>query len=329
MNWPFGKEVNTTAPFTQYITGFYRFVDDILVLWDGPEVAFMEMITQANKAHPTIKFTTETGGHCISFLDVTITIANGNISTSLYRKNTEKNYILLASSFHAPKIIRAIPKGQFIRARRITSVDDHYIKAVDTLKHRFLKRGYKPRNIENCVKEVGTIPRNELLKYKPKERKDIFPFVSQYNAQSKQIERIVHKFWPLLQQEKTLRGPLAKPPIFSYKKGRSLRDKLCPSEINPPRLKGATRFLGQPKMGTFACLNCNCCSSIIKGDTLRHPANGTQSQLRWAILEVISPLQRGGNPKKKILQREAYWIKKLDTMYPKGMNDRWSVKCFL
>ncbi|OCT76362.1 hypothetical protein XELAEV_18031561mg [Xenopus laevis] len=58
-------------------------------------------------------------------------------------------------------------------------------------------------------------------------------------------------------------------------------------------------------------------------------ANNNQSQLRWAILEVISPMQRGGNLKEKISQREAYWIKKLDTLYPKGMNDNWSIKCFL
>ncbi|OCT87563.1 hypothetical protein XELAEV_18021259mg, partial [Xenopus laevis] len=46
-------------------------------------------------------------------------------------------------------------------------------------------------------------------------------------------------------------------------------------------------------------------------------ANHNQSQLRWAILEVVNPMQRGGNLRKKLSQREAYWIKKLDTLYPK------------
>ncbi|OCU01926.1 hypothetical protein XELAEV_18007705mg [Xenopus laevis] len=58
-------------------------------------------------------------------------------------------------------------------------------------------------------------------------------------------------------------------------------------------------------------------------------ANHNQSQLRWAILEVISLQNRDGNPKKRILQREAYWIKKSDTLHPKGLNNSWSVKCFL
>ncbi|OCT84599.1 hypothetical protein XELAEV_18022752mg [Xenopus laevis] len=53
------------------------------------------------------------------------------------------------------------------------------------------------------------------------------------------------------------------------------------------------------------------------------------SQLKWLVLEVIESPHRGGDVRKILLQREAIWIKKLNSLTPAGMNDQWSVACFL
>ncbi|OCT82234.1 hypothetical protein XELAEV_18024750mg [Xenopus laevis] len=58
-------------------------------------------------------------------------------------------------------------------------------------------------------------------------------------------------------------------------------------------------------------------------------AKHTHGQLKWAVLEIVQPLNRGGNFKQKMLQREANWILKLNALAPKGLNEAWSVKCFL
>ncbi|OCU00145.1 hypothetical protein XELAEV_18005931mg [Xenopus laevis] len=119
-------------------------------------------------------------------------------------------------------------------------------------------------------------------------------------------------------------------------------------------------FLGQPKKGTFACLNCICCSSIIKGNTtiravkecvkehrsnIRNFKSGTAtdttvsihfhterhnlSQLKWMILNKVNMPKGGGDIRQILSQREAYWIKTMDTMLPRGMNDHWSLIPFL
>lgn len=49
------------------------------------------------------------------------------------------------------------------------------------------------------------------------------------------------------------------------------------------------------------------------------------SQLRFQILEQITPLRRGGDRIKLLKQREAYWIHQLDTLTPKGLNREWDV----
>ncbi|OCT73586.1 hypothetical protein XELAEV_18036565mg [Xenopus laevis] len=58
-------------------------------------------------------------------------------------------------------------------------------------------------------------------------------------------------------------------------------------------------------------------------------AKHSHGQLKWVVLEVVQPLSRGGNFKQKMLQREAKWISKLNSLAPVGLNDAWSLKCFL
>ncbi|OCT86403.1 hypothetical protein XELAEV_18020085mg [Xenopus laevis] len=168
-------------------------------------------------------------------------------------------------------------------------------------------------------------------------------------------------------------------------------------KINPPNAS-IQRFIGKPKKGTFACLNCIFCTSIVKGDTINHPCYGTPirlhhyatcdtynvvyllkcpcgmayvgqttrqvksrikvhrgyirnfkkdtytdtavarhfsamkhnlNQLKWLVLEVVNNPPRGGDLKLRLLQREMYWIRKLNSLNPKGLNELWSVKSFL
>ncbi|OCT99735.1 hypothetical protein XELAEV_18005515mg [Xenopus laevis] len=99
------KQLFLESPFKVHLHGFFRFVDGTLVLWKGPVHLFEGMIQIANQAHNTIKFTTNIGLDTLNFLDVHLKIIAGWIHTSLYRKNTDRNYILHATSFHASSII--------------------------------------------------------------------------------------------------------------------------------------------------------------------------------------------------------------------------------
>ncbi|OCT97473.1 hypothetical protein XELAEV_18009697mg [Xenopus laevis] len=43
------------------------------------------------------------------------------------------------------------------------------------------------------------------------------------------------------------------------------------------------------------------------------------SQFRWLVLEKIVLAKRGGDVKKSLGQREAYWIKRMNTLAPSGL----------
>ncbi|OCT88468.1 hypothetical protein XELAEV_18017100mg [Xenopus laevis] len=51
--------------------------------------------------------------------------------------------------------------------------------------------------------------------------------------------------------------------------------------------------------------------------------------LRYIAIDHISPLRRGGDRSKMLLQREVFWIKKLNTLTPTGLNEHCSFLSFL
>ena len=51
--------------------------------------------------------------------------------------------------------------------------------------------------------------------------------------------------------------------------------------------------------------------------------------LRFQGIEMVKPLKRGGDRDRVLLQREAYWIHELNTVFPKGLNEELSLHCFL
>ncbi|OCT68332.1 hypothetical protein XELAEV_18039631mg [Xenopus laevis] len=61
----------------------------------------------------------------------------------------------------------------------------------------------------------------------------------------------------------------------------------------------------------------------------RHFQGHNVSQLRWLVLEKITQTKRGGDIRKSLGQREVYWIKRMNTMAPAGLNDHWSLSPFL
>ena len=78
----------------------------------------------------------------IPFLDVNLFVDNGNITTDLYTKATDKHQHLLHSSCHPQHAKRAIPFSLALWLRRICSSDETFKQRSDELKSYLNKRGY-------------------------------------------------------------------------------------------------------------------------------------------------------------------------------------------
>ena len=87
------------APFQPHT--WLRYIDDIFMIWTEGLDNLKIFIDYLNNIHSTIKFTSSHSSTNIPFLDVNVSLTNdGNISTDLYTKPTDKHQHLLYSSCH-------------------------------------------------------------------------------------------------------------------------------------------------------------------------------------------------------------------------------------
>jgi hypothetical protein len=83
------------------IFAYYRYVDDILIIYNKKKTNIEETLTDFNNIQPSIKFTIEKEKHRkINYLDITIHRKNNQFEFSIYRKPTQTDIIIPSSSCH-------------------------------------------------------------------------------------------------------------------------------------------------------------------------------------------------------------------------------------
>ena len=105
-------------------------------------------------------------------------------------------------------------KGKALRFLRTNSVRDNFEQS-----KRDLERGYANANARSrkLRTEVKFTDRNEALRNKTKQTKEILPFVTTYNPASPNLKKILMKHWDIIQQQPKLKHIFNQPPIVSYK----------------------------------------------------------------------------------------------------------------
>ena len=83
------------------ITAYFRYFDDILIIYDYRHTNINSLQNNFNKIHPNMKFTAETEAkNRINCLDITIHRNPTNWVTSIHRKPTFTDTIIPHSSNH-------------------------------------------------------------------------------------------------------------------------------------------------------------------------------------------------------------------------------------
>ena len=84
----------------------------------------------------------------MSFLDTT-KVKEGNMTTDLYFKPTEKHQCLSPNSCHPKHCFKSIPFSQAIRVKLICSTVETTKQRLGNLRHHLKKRGYNDKVIES------------------------------------------------------------------------------------------------------------------------------------------------------------------------------------
>jgi hypothetical protein len=83
------------------ITGYFRYVDDILMIYNQNQTNIEETINEFNRLNNNIKFTIEKEhDNSINFLDITINRKNTKMEFEIYRKPTQTDIIIPNDSCH-------------------------------------------------------------------------------------------------------------------------------------------------------------------------------------------------------------------------------------
>ena len=276
---------------------WFRYIDDIFFVWThGTEslndfIQFTQSFSESKEMKSSIKFEVNISPVEVNFLDVRIKLKDGLLSTSLYTKPTDAFLYLNTSSNH-PKHVKAnIPKGQFIRVRRICSQNDEFLSNCATLSSFFEKRGYKPEGLKKTIQEVTKIPREKLLEETEKIKRDPqLIFVCNWHPNVSRLPTTLKKHFHLLQNDRKATEIFTSTPMVAYRRPRSLKNMLVKnaiSEDDQPKQRRSTEPCGKGK--------CKLCKDIAIADEITNSKrritikaeNGGNCQTKNLIYAVI------------------------------------------
>ena len=212
---------------------WWRYIDDVFLVWEHGEDSLLEFINYLNSLHPTLKFTYKYSRECIEFLDVLVIREGAGIKTDLFVKETDTHQYLQFSSCHTFHTKKGIPYGQALRIRRIVSDDQVFDTRCGELQDWLLERGYPERLVKEQIDRAKLEDRDGLLDRvcnRTKEDRDVL-VLSYHPSLSKKVHSIVKNAHPLLQYDEEHRKVFSEIPMVSYRRAKSLSDILVRAKV--------------------------------------------------------------------------------------------------
>lgn len=226
-------------------TKYFRFLDDIFVIWEpdfGNHEDFLNLICTM---HPNIQLKYNVDPFKMPFLDVYLYIENNTIKSDIYYKTTDSRRYLHFHSNHPRHIKRNIPYVLAKRISRIVSDENMKNCRLNELKDILIDLKYPLKLINNAIDKsrnfhTDLIKTDEIIK-----NDNIIPFVFTYNSTSmgivnnkilNHISYIYEQFFPdkevniikSMKQPQNLLSMLRSSDLFKVERCNLPRCKTCP-----------------------------------------------------------------------------------------------------
>ena len=201
------------------------------MIWTHSLDDLQTFTTYLNNIHPTIKFTSNHSLTSIPFLDVSVSLCNGIITTDLYTKPTDKHQYLLQSSCHPKHTKRAIPFSLALRLRRICSSDDTVTLRTNELKTYLNKRGYNLSFLNQEIGRVNALTNKDTLDTDQPTR---VPLVITYNPALRPVSSIIHKHFNILSSSPRCANVFKATPLVAFRRTNNLSNLLVSAKLPNP-----------------------------------------------------------------------------------------------
>ena len=145
-----------------------RYIDDVFCLRDSDKKDVDLFIEQANKFHPTIKFTAEISENQVTFLDTVVFKGERFTKDSIldiktHYKPTETFQYTHFTSCHPPGVKKGFIKGEAMRPLRTNSSKTSFEECLMKFKQRLQARGYPKTLVERSLSGVTFASRQSAL----------------------------------------------------------------------------------------------------------------------------------------------------------------------
>ncbi|CAJ0932093.1 unnamed protein product [Ranitomeya imitator] len=224
-----------------------RFIDDLLFIWQGERKELDKFLIHLNDNNWNVKLTFKITTNKIDFLDRQLTVDQmGYIHSTIFRKETSTNSVLHAKSAHPRHTIRAIPKGQFIRAKRICDTDEEF---------EIQARDMTDTNLRTSIENKVTKKEDSRLR-----------IITNYHGRWKDMNSIFNQFWPILKQDPGLAKLIEDRPLIVARRSKTIGETITHSHYVAPKSNFICDSKG-PKWGSRACGTCSACKYMVKAET--------------------------------------------------------------
>ena len=136
---------------------YLRYLDDIFIIWPHSRDDFTHFLNVFNSHLPPIKFKASIQENSVDYLDTTIFKDQHNPSilrSKVYFKPTDTHQLLHKKSFHPKHTFKGIIKSQITRFHRICSFEDDFERAWSILYNALNKRNYSKRMLRKLKSET-------------------------------------------------------------------------------------------------------------------------------------------------------------------------------
>ena len=122
---------------------YSRYIDDIFMIWTDGEDSLNDFLTHCNSQNKNIQFKQTISNTSILFLDFSINLKGGKLTTDLYCKSSDKYQYLYHTSRHPKNTKTSLPYCLALRLRHICSRENLFKQRTNGMLHHFIQRGYK------------------------------------------------------------------------------------------------------------------------------------------------------------------------------------------
>ena len=264
---------------------WWRYIDDVFMIWEHGEESLNSFISYLNSLHPTIKFTSKFSREQIEFLDVLVIKEGNGIKTDLFVKETDTHQYLHFNSCHPFHVKKGIPYGQALRLRRICSNDEDFETRCRELIEWLVNRSFDRGMVTEQVGRAKSMDRDTLLDKENNGEVDtkLNLVVTYHPALNRKIFEILHRNQFIMESDEEHSKVLPEVPRVAFRKPKNLKNILVHAKVR------SDDFIEQ--LGCGGCngrANCELCRILMESKTFSSQKSGRTFDIRVGRLHCNS-----------------------------------------